>query len=406
MRLSVLSLFVLTLCVFVKASELAINGIKPEDLANKEGFILQKYTVKTKDDYHISLWRFNDANDTLTKDELSERTPVLAIHGILDTGTFPMYNYRNNSLAYVLYDAGYDVWTLSARGTTFSTEHKTLSIEDEEYWQYSLSEIGKYDIPAAIDFILNENTQHSSVFLLGHSMGTSSIQALMTSLDSWEFDKNKIRGIAMLAPAIYLENCSSIVIKSLLKQSESKLFKEVEKLFGTKSVLPHTGIINELPEICYNQPHLCLEVLNGIAGTNPDSTSIDENRMYVYMNFYPAGSSVHAIKHLIEIAKRNEFADFDYGSSENKEHYNTTSYPKFDANNFPTDIPLYIFYGGHDALIVKEDVENFINEMKNVGLDDFRYKMIDNYTHADFIFGMHAREDFINDVVEFFGDYN
>lgn len=406
MKIFVLLFYVLSLSVFVQSSGVTISGITPEDLADEEGFILQKYTVETNDGYLLSLWRFNDADDTLTKDELSERTPVLAVHGILDTGTFPMYNYRNNSLAYVLYDAGYDVWTLSARGTTFSTGHKTLSIEDEEYWQYSLSEIGRYDITAAIDFILKENTQHSSVFLLGHSMGTSSIQALMTSLDSWGFDKNKIRGISMLAPAIHLNDCSSMVLETILKQPESILFRELEKLFGTKSLLTHNGITNELPELCYNQPHFCLEFLNGVAGTNPDSTSIDENRIYVYTNFYPAGSSVQAVRHLIEITKRDEFADFDYGYSGNEEHYNTASYPKFDANNFPIDIPLYVFYGGQDALVVKEDVEDFIKEMESVGLYDFRYKKIDNYTHADFIFGMHTREDFIEDLVEFFGDYN
>lgn len=399
----------ITLCKSGKNSvdDAIINGITPDDLAGEEGFILEKYEVETEDGYVLNLWRFNESLDTLTQTELSNRVPVLMVHGIMDTGTFPMYNYRNNSMAYVLFDAGYDVWSLSTRGTTYSMNHKTFTTDSEEFWDFSFSQIGQYDIPAAIDFILDGHSIYSSVFLVGHSMGTTSIQALLTAHDRWNFDTSKVRGAVMLAPAIHIKGCQTAVIGTLLeKQSETILLKEVKRLFGTKSILEHTGVVSEIPDICYKNPELCLEFEQAVAGVNPDSTSIDKDRMYVYVNFYPAGSSVQAVNHLIQLAKRDVFADYDYGKIENKARYGTTSYPTFDPSDFPKEIPLYVMYGGQDALVVKDSAEKFIKEMQTANINDFRVKELENYSHGDFIFGMHAKDEFIDDLIEFFEDYN
>lgn len=56
--------------------------------------------------------------------------------------------------------------------------HIYLSFEDERYWDHSFTEIGNYDIPAAIDYIL-KTTNKKKISAVGHSMGTSALTSAM-----------------------------------------------------------------------------------------------------------------------------------------------------------------------------------------------------------------------------------
>lgn len=60
----------------------------------------------------------------------------------------------DNGIAYMLVDAGYDVWLINPRGNLYSRKHKTLLPSQPEFWEFSFHEIGIYDIPACIDYIL------------------------------------------------------------------------------------------------------------------------------------------------------------------------------------------------------------------------------------------------------------
>ena len=73
-----------------------------------------------------------------------------------------------STIPIILAKAGYDVWLGNTRGSKFSTEHETLTTNDHEYWKFSFSEIGKYDIPVMIDYIYNEN-QQQPVTYIAHS---------------------------------------------------------------------------------------------------------------------------------------------------------------------------------------------------------------------------------------------
>ena len=64
-----------------------------------------------------------------------------------------------NSLAYVLVEQGYDVWLGNNRGNIYSEGHIKWSKEDDEYFQYSFTEMGEYDIPAMIDLVLKETRE-------------------------------------------------------------------------------------------------------------------------------------------------------------------------------------------------------------------------------------------------------
>ena len=77
-----------------------------------------------------------------------------------------------DSLAFILADAGYDVWMNNNRGNRFSKHHAYYDPGvHEEYWDFSFQEFAQYDQPALFDFVLGRTGQ-TSVSYIGHSQGT------------------------------------------------------------------------------------------------------------------------------------------------------------------------------------------------------------------------------------------
>ena len=87
------------------------------------------------------------------------RPAVYLVHGVLDSSFTWLHNAADESLAYLLADAGFDVWLGNMRGNSFSREHSTLrpksSARDlRAFWDFSIDEIALYDLPACIYYIL------------------------------------------------------------------------------------------------------------------------------------------------------------------------------------------------------------------------------------------------------------
>jgi len=93
----------------------------------------------------------------------SRKKPVLLMHGIFASDFVWTAGPTNSSLAYILADQGYDVWLGNSRGNTYSRKHSTLNPEEEEYWSFSWDELGKYDIPAIVDYILEKNGEKKTI---------------------------------------------------------------------------------------------------------------------------------------------------------------------------------------------------------------------------------------------------
>jgi hypothetical protein len=60
------------------------------------------------------------------------------------------------SPAFIMAQNGYDVWLGNNRGNDFARFHEDLAIDTEEFWDFSWEEMGVYDTPAHIDFILEK----------------------------------------------------------------------------------------------------------------------------------------------------------------------------------------------------------------------------------------------------------
>lgn len=101
-------------------------------------------------------WLMNDENGSEFKklidprfhQDLSQEEKILVKHKCQD------------ALAFELAKRGYDVWLGNQRGNYFSNKHETLNPEkDVKYWDFSMDEIAKYDLPATIEYILSQTNQ-------------------------------------------------------------------------------------------------------------------------------------------------------------------------------------------------------------------------------------------------------
>lgn len=93
---------------------------------------------------------------------------MFLMHGILDTSATWVLMGPDSGLAYLLSDLGYDVWMGNARGNRYSKNHTKLSIDGQDYWDFTFHEMGKYDLPAVIDFILDKS-EYDQLHYVGHS---------------------------------------------------------------------------------------------------------------------------------------------------------------------------------------------------------------------------------------------
>lgn len=94
----------------------------------------------------------------------------------------------------------------NARGTKFSRKHLTITANDDEFWEFSWNEIGCYDLPAFIDFILAKTGQ-KSLHYVGHSQGTTSFFVMLSMLPGYS---DKIRTFHGLTPVMHIRNPSPL----------------------------------------------------------------------------------------------------------------------------------------------------------------------------------------------------
>lgn len=138
-----------------------------------------------------------------------------------------------NSTAYLLHDRGYDVWLGNVRGTKPSQNHiryTSTGRRRREYWSFSLHEIGIYDLPACIDYILRITDQYQ-LHYIGFSQGTTAFFIMASELP--EYNK-KISSMIAMAPIVFLEHSQNKLLNILT--TYYGLIRKTLRFFGFYSV--------------------------------------------------------------------------------------------------------------------------------------------------------------------------
>jgi gastric triacylglycerol lipase len=123
-----------------------------QEMMMENGWAQEMYTVKTADGYVSTLFRIPGK----LGEAPSSKKPVLMQHGILCDSNFFTLNDPDKNPAFILAEQGYDVWLGNNRGNNFGRFHVDLATHTEEFWDFSWEEMGVYDTPAHIDYILEK----------------------------------------------------------------------------------------------------------------------------------------------------------------------------------------------------------------------------------------------------------
>ncbi|RZC40370.1 Abhydro lipase domain containing protein, partial [Asbolus verrucosus] len=132
-------------------------GLNIEQLIQKYKYPIETHEVTTDDGYILTLHRIPQGQNKSTQN----RIPILLMHGFSQSATNFVNLGPRKALSFLLADKGYDIWLGNARGTTWSRKHKSLDPnKDYGFWDYSMHEIGFYDVPAFIDHVLQVTGQN------------------------------------------------------------------------------------------------------------------------------------------------------------------------------------------------------------------------------------------------------
>ncbi|KAF8934411.1 cholesterol esterase, partial [Dissophora ornata] len=77
---------------------------------------------------------------------------VLLYHGFMMCSEVWLCNLdEERNLAFVLAEAGYDVWLGNARGNKYSLKHIFLKPHENKFWEFSMDELALFDMPDTVD---------------------------------------------------------------------------------------------------------------------------------------------------------------------------------------------------------------------------------------------------------------
>ncbi|KAM6266182.1 LOW QUALITY PROTEIN: lipase member M-like [Porphyrio hochstetteri] len=312
-------------------------------------------------------------------------------HGLLEDASNWITNQPNNTLGFLLADAGFDVYG-NNRGNRWSRKHQKYSIDQDEFWAFSFDETAKFDLPAAINFIL-QKTGQENLYYIGYSQGTTIAFIAFSIMPELA---QKIKLFFALATVTTIKSARSPATK-LLHLPE----KMLRGLLGKREFLPQSEHLRQLiVPVCSHQAFagLCRSVFFSLGGCN--LKNIDKNRIGVYIAQNPAGTSVQNIVHWSQEAHSGKFQAYDWGSSKKSmEKYQQPTPPLYNVEEMT--VPTAVWTGGQDLLASPKDVAVLLSQVKRV----IYHKMIPGWAHLDFIWGLDAPLHMYNEIIDLMQKY-
>lgn len=292
-----------------------------QKLITRRGFHAESHFITSQGGYILQAVRI--VNPFVGEEDRSSLKPVLLAHGYLGAGSAFLIAAEGhlredatyfeeevhgkdpsavgNTLGFVLATSGYDVWLLNARGNVYSTNHTYLSPNQNEYWQFSLDELIRYDLPATIDYV-RAVTKRPSVAYIGHSLGTTVMYGLLATQP--EKYTAQVRPFIALAPVAYFTRMKAS--SRNLAPWRDTIHWLLPRSFGT-GWFQRLG----LPRLCarfrWVNDALCYRLIRRTGSTD---AQIDRSRVSVYIDNGMLGSSTRTFIQLMQQTRGLRYFNF------------------------------------------------------------------------------------------------
>lgn len=227
------------------------------ELLRKYGYPAEEHFVTTEDGYILGVHRVPNPG----------KPAVLVMHGMLSSSVDYVIMGPGIALAYFLHDQGYDVWMGNCRGNRYSLGHTHLDPTDGgEFWMFSWHELGTRDLPALIDYVIDQTGQ-PRIQYIGHSQGTTIFWVLCSERPDYN---DKILAMHAMAPAAFMHNTLSPFARWLaifLTSTEMALQYLGQYYFAPNDEAAIEGGFRDCEDGAPNQ-QMCANVIFLIAGFN------------------------------------------------------------------------------------------------------------------------------------------
>jgi len=354
------------------------------DIIVSKGYPLEIHDVTTEDGYILRLHRIPHGNRSDDdSDGMSPKKVIFLQHGIFATDFVWVTGPTTDALAYVLADQGYDVWLGNSRGNTYSRKHVTLDPDDLPYWDFSWDELGRYDIPASVDYIL-KRTQQKKLTYVGYSLGCALF--FISAVDHPQLN-DQIEMMIGLGPTSRVTQLHNIF--RFIAPLDTPL-QYLLRLFRVTVFLPIDGIAAKMLQLVAYSSRIGTilgQLINFSVFGFSETTNL--SLVHVLMGHYPAGGSPKTVSQFFENYNAGgKFTRFNYGAEGNVEHYGTETAPEYNLKLVTA--PVYLFYGVTDGVATPEDVSWLSSNLGNhqgsvqVGVNVF--------SHGDFFMSQNVSE--------------
>nr|QRN45235.1 acetyltransferase [Tineola bisselliella] len=344
----------------------------------KYGYASEEHTVTTQDGYILKLFRIVSSEKC---DSDKRNVPVLLLHGFMNNGMTWLAVGPQSSVAYALSDACYDVWLCNFRGTRFSREHASMEPTSEDYWDFTMDEEAKYDLPAFIDKVL-ETSGSEKVNIIGTSQGAASYLAMASTNDKYQ---DKVGVGIMLEPAAYLY-ANRNMMKKLFVEDYQELYN---MLLGMSKVTSDNDGFpdNVLAPRCSEQLEhgtLCAFIYQYLFKSAPPDV------LNCLFGDLPEPLTLLSLKRYAQHFQKRTFQMVDLGPTKNQQKYGSASPPEYDVTKITT--PISIVYGSLHLTVSKDNLFSLKKRLKNVV--SFQKVEDPTWNHLSFLFALN-----INDIL-------
>lgn len=373
------------------AEDASLNTI---GLIRKYGYNAEDHRVVTSDEYVLGVHRI--AGGPLSPPARGKPVAFLQ-HGMLSSSADYVLMGPQVSLGYMLSDLGYDVWMGNARGNRYSNTHLTKDNATEDYWDFSWHEVGIYDLPAMIDYVLRETGQQR-LHYIGHSQGTTAYFVLISELPNYG---DKILSSQLLAPAAYMHNVKSpyvIWLATYLYSVEDMYQKSGTHYFAPTNEMDIAGGLEDCKDGAPNQD-MCTMTIFLIAGFN--SQEMNMTMLPVIKGHSPAGASVKQMLHHAQSVRSWIFRQYDFGNL-NYYRYGQLVPPNYRFKGHTA--PLAFYHSANDWMATPNDVNLLASQVNNIQLKYLVPQMA--FNHMDFVWAINVRSLVYNRLVEDMAKWN
>ncbi|XP_068632100.1 lipase 3-like [Battus philenor] len=375
----------------VSKKEILLNNQNPDVILSvparisRHGYVCETHTV-ISEGYVLNLHRIPHGKE---RTDISQNTVILQ-HGVLATSSDWILNGPGKGLAYVLADAGYDVWMSNVRGNRYSSEHTKFNRDSKSYWDFSWHEIALYDIPNVIDYIMKEKGEGTNITYIGHSMGTSILFAMLALRP--EYNEVLTAGYA-LAPVVFMTNFRSPV-KTLAPIVASSSHLDI--LYGSHEFISKKSVFSKITGSCtldLIDSRVCKKVIFEIMGENEEQ--FNETLLPAFLANFGGGTSWKTIVHFAqEILAKDRFQYFDLGLL-NYRIYGDSRPLQYDLTR--VTLPIKLFWSRNDLMSGEKDVMSLLNVLPST---TEAYMVPDpKFNHLDYLWSIDAPTLINNEIL-------